>query len=107
MRNSLLWKLLAINFPVIGSVILVVWLAIDFLAADYFSVLMEKYHISPTSSHQMFVDAIQSYLIWASLIATGLAALLSFFMTRAVLRPLSQIAAAARRVAGGDYAART
>ncbi len=73
MRNSLLLRLLAINLPVIGVVILVVWLAIDFLAADYFSVLMEKYHISPTNSHQMFVEAIRSYLIWASLIAVGLA----------------------------------
>ncbi len=107
MRNSLLWKLLAINLPVIGTVILVVWLAIDFLAADYFAVLMSKYHISPTSSHQMFVEAIRSYLIKASLIALGLAALLSFVLTRAVLRPLRRIGDAAGRVAAGDYSART
>jgi signal transduction histidine kinase len=106
-RNRLLWKLLAINIPVIGSVILVVWLAIDFLAADYFAILMEKYHISPTNSHQMFVQAIRGYLIRASVIAMGLAALLSFFLTRAVLRPLSRITEAADKIAAGDYAART
>ena len=37
MRNSLLWKLLAINIPVIGAVILVMWLTIDYIAADYFA----------------------------------------------------------------------
>ena len=33
MRSSLLWKLLAINAATIGVVILVVWFAVDFLAA--------------------------------------------------------------------------
>ena len=45
MYNRLLWKLLAINIPVVAGVILVVWLAIDYLAADYFAVLMEEYHV--------------------------------------------------------------
>ncbi len=107
MKNSLLLKLLAINVPVIGSVFLVVWLAIDFLAADYFSVLMEKYHISPTASHQMFVEAIRGSLIQASLIALALAALLGFFLTRAVLHPLSRIAEVTTKIAAGDYSART
>ncbi|MFC1491987.1 sensor histidine kinase [Nitrospinota bacterium] len=107
MKNRLIWKLLAINLPVIGSVILVVWFAIDYLAADYFAVLMEKYHIAPTESHQMFVEAIHRYLIQASLIALGLAAVLSFFLTRAVLHPLSRIAEVTERVASGDYTART
>ena len=69
MRISLLWKLLAINVPVIAAVILVMWLTIDYLAADYFSVLMERYNISPAETHQMFLDAVHRYLIQATVVA--------------------------------------
>ena len=58
MRHSLLWKLLAINVPVIAAVILVLWLTIDYLAADYFAELMERYKISPEDTHRMFLDAV-------------------------------------------------
>ncbi len=106
MRSRLLWKLLAINLPVIGLVILVVWLAFDFLAADYFSVLMHKYNISPTDTHQMFLDAVHRYLIKASLLALGLAVALSFLLTRRVLRPLSEMAKVSKKVSQGDFTAR-
>ncbi len=106
MKNSLLWKLLAINAATIGVVILVVWLAVDFLAADYLSVLMERYNISPSDSHQMFLDSIHRYLLQGSLLALGLAVLLSFILTRKVLRPLSDMAAVSNKIAAGDYTAR-
>ena len=35
MQKGLLWKLLGINILIIGFVIIIVWLAIDYLAADY------------------------------------------------------------------------
>ncbi|MCG8548006.1 MAG: ATP-binding protein [Alphaproteobacteria bacterium] len=105
-RDRLLWKLLAINLPVIGVVILVVWVAVDFLAADYFTVLMERYKISPADTHQMFVDAVHRYLYYASLIAAVIAVLLSFLLTRTVLRPLSQMTEVTQRIAAGDYTAR-
>lgn len=73
MRQSLLWKLLGVNVLVIAFVISVVWLAINYLAAGYFVILMEKYHISPAASHQMFVSAVHRYLIWASVAAFVLA----------------------------------
>lgn len=106
MKSPLLWKLLAINIPVIGVVIVVVWLAVDVLAASYFADLMAEYNISPDKSHRMFVDAVHRYLIHASLAATALAATLSFFLTRRVLRPLSEMADITRRISAGDYRAR-
>ena len=106
MKNRLLWKLLAINLPVIGVVMLVVWVAVDVLAANYFIELMERYKIEPSETHAMFVDSVHSYLIDASIVAAVLAALLSFLLTRTVLRPLSQMAEVTRRVASGDYSAR-
>ncbi len=103
MTRSLLWKLLGINVLVIGSVIVIVWMAINYLAAGYFMALMEKYNISPTASHQMFVSAVHRYLIWASLAALFLAVVLSFLLMGKVLRPLRQMTTIAQKISTGDY----
>lgn len=107
MKNRLLWKLLLTNiFPVIAVTILVVWLAIDKLAASYFMALMSKYDVSPTDIHQMFIASVHQYLLWAAVLALFLAFILSYFLTRRVLRPLSQMAAITRQVATGNYSTR-
>lgn len=107
MKNRLIWKLLFINIvPVIGVIILVVWLAIDELAAKYFMDLMNKYDISPTDINQMFLTAVHTYLIWATGAALCLAFILSYLLIRRVLKPLSQMTAITREVAAGNYAAR-
>ena len=106
-KNRLLWKLLLITVvPVIGVIILVIWLAIDHLAANYFMALMKKYDVSPTDIHQMFLTSIHYYLIWASLAALGLAFLLSFLLTRRVLQPLYQMSNITKDIAAGDFHAR-
>ena len=106
MKQRLLWKLLAVNLPIIGIVIAVLWLAIDILAADYFTDLMERYKISPSETHQMFLDAVHRYFIQATVVAIALACLLSLLLTRKVLRPLSEIGEVTRKLAAGDYSAR-
>jgi signal transduction histidine kinase len=104
-RNRLLWKLLAINILIIGFVIIIVWLAVDYLAADYFVTLMDKYHISPTSSHEMFVSAVHRYLIWASFGALVLAVGFSFVIMKKVLSPLTQMTEITSKISSGDYSA--
>ena len=104
--NRLLWKLLGINILVIGFVIIIVWLAVDYLAAGYFMTLMEKYNISPTSSHQMFLGAVHRYLVWASLGALVLAVGFSFLLMRRILHPLMQMTEITRKISSGDYSAR-
>jgi signal transduction histidine kinase len=107
MRNRLLWKLLLTNIlPVIGIIFLVVWLAVDMLAAKYFMALMKIYDISPNDIHQMFLTSIHYYLVWASLAALSLAFILSFLLTRRILRPLSQMTAITREVAAGNFSLR-
>ncbi len=106
MYDRLLWKLLAINIPVVAGVILVLWLAIDYLAADYFAVLMEEYHVSPNDAHAIFLNAVHRYLLGATLSAFALAGALSFLLTRKVLRPLLQMMEVTRRLSEGDYSAR-
>ncbi len=106
MRSYLILKLLAIHLAVIGFVMVIVWLSIDTLAAGYFVTLMEKYHISPQPAHTMFVSAIHRYLFWTFIGAMLLAVLLSFFLMRKVLEPLTRMNAITRQVAGGDFSAR-
>jgi signal transduction histidine kinase len=69
-------------------------------------VLMKQYNISPTNTHHMFLDAVHRYLVWASLSAMVLAVIFSFFLTRKVLRPLSQMTEITERIAAGDYTER-
>jgi signal transduction histidine kinase len=107
MKRRLLWKLLLVNVvPVIAVIVLVIWLAIDHLAANYFMVLMDQYLVAPTETHQAFLTAIHYYLLWASLAGLILAFVLSYLLTRRVLRPLSQMAAATREVAAGNFSPR-
>ena len=107
MKQRLLWKLLLINIvPVIAIIILVVWLAIDQLAASYFMALMDKYAVSPNDIHQMFLTAVHRYLLWATIAALALAFIISYFLIRRVLRPLSQMHAITMEVAAGNFSAR-
>jgi signal transduction histidine kinase len=106
MKQGLLLKLLAINVPVVAAVIVVVWLVMDTLAADYFSILMKEYRINPTDAHQMFIHSIHRYLLWTSLGALVLGALLSFLLTQMVLRPLYQMIKTTRLISKGDYSFR-
>lgn len=107
MKLRLLWKLLLINnLPVIAVIFLVVWLAVDKLAAKYFMDLMEIYDVSPRHIHQMFLTSIHHYLIWASLAALGVAFILSYLLTRRVLRPLLQMTDLTREVTAGNYSLR-
>ena len=107
MKPRLLWKLLLNNsIPIIGIIMVVMWLALDQLAADYFMVLMKKYHIEPTGIHHMFVTAVHRYLVWATLAALALALLLSYLLTRRILRPLFQMTEITREIASGTYSVR-
>jgi signal transduction histidine kinase len=104
LRQRLIWKLLLVNIlPVIAIVVFVIWLAIDHLAADYFMTLMNKYEVSPTETHQMFLAAVHRYMIWATVAGLGLALLLSYLLIRRVLRPLSQMAEISRDYAAGNF----
>ena len=106
MPGRLLWKLLGIHVLVIGLVILIVWLTIDYLAADYFMALMKQYKISPTDVHQMFLQAAHRYLLWASVAAFVFAVVLSLLLTRRVLDPLARMIDMTTLISAGDYSAR-
>jgi signal transduction histidine kinase len=105
-NRHLILKLLAIHLAVIAFVMVVVWLSINTLAAGYFVTLMQKYNISPEPAHNMFVEAVHRYLIWASLAAAILAIVLSFGRMRKVLAPLTRMTAISGHIAAGDFTVR-
>ena len=102
-KPRLIVKLLAVHLAVIGFVLVVVWFAIDTLAAGYFVTLMKKYNISPGPAHTMFVGAVHRYLVWACLGGALLALVLSFLMMRRVLAPLTQMTEISREIAAGRF----
>ncbi len=107
MKRRLHWKLMLVStVPAIALIVGIIWLAFNQLAADYFMVLMDKYMVSPTDTHRAFQTAVHRYLLWASLAALLLAFLLSYLLTRRVLRPLSQMIDASRQIAAGNFTAR-
>jgi len=105
-RSRLIYKLLLVNIPVIAVVPVVVWVAVDYLAADYFMTLMDRYHVNPLETHHMFLHAIHRYILWAGGAGLALAVALSFVLTRQVLKPLAEVAGGARRISRGDYRVR-
>lgn len=107
MKNRLLWKILLTNIvPVIVIILLVIWVAIDHLAAAYFMDLMDNYSISPKELNQMFLTSIHHYLGWAGLVALVTAVLISFLLTRRVLKPLSEMTQITDKYAAGDFSSR-
>lgn len=106
MQRRLIWKVMALNFPVIGLVIAVIWWSIEYLAADYFMELMNQYQIAPNDIHGMFLDSMHRYLAWASAVAVLLAALVSYVLSNRVLHPLKEVSHAIHRMSAGDRDAR-
>jgi len=103
MKTRLIWKLFAINLLVIALVMAIVWVAVDYLAHGYFVTLMDKYHISPRESHQMFVDSVHSYLIWGSIAAVILSVLISLLIMKHTLEPLTGMTRLTARIAAGEF----
>jgi two-component system, OmpR family, sensor histidine kinase BaeS len=106
MKSFLLRKFLLIVVLVIALAMLIVWLAIDLFAADYFSFLMEKYNLPKEEVQPIFLAAAHRYIIRAALVALMLAFLFSFLLIRRVLKPLYQMGLVTGKIAQGNYTMR-
>lgn len=105
-KISLIWKLVAINLLGVGIVILLAWQVIDHFAADYFMRLMKQYNIDPKILHEMFLHTTHQFLLLSMLLGLGVVSLLGFFMTKQVMRSLTQMSRVTRKLALGDYSER-
>jgi len=99
-------QLFAANIVVAGTVTLLLYLTFQNLTEAYFHRLMEEFHISPTKLNSMFVEDVETTLIWGIGAALAVGIVLSFLLTKAVLRPLNRMAEVSERIAAGDYSAR-
>lgn len=89
-----------------GLVAVILGLGVGIVGADLFRQLMEAHGATAADSQQMFDRSVWGVLV-AAVIVAGLASIaLAWWLGRRIARPLGEIGAAARRVAGGDYAAR-
>ena len=84
----------------------IVALGVLVVGGDTFARLMMQHGASAEDAHAMFNESVTLVLIAAVVGASIAAATLAAVMGRRLGRPLREIAAAARRVAAGDYAAR-
>jgi signal transduction histidine kinase len=103
---SLLFRLLIVPVVLIVAVMGIVWLAIDYLAADYFMTLMKEYGVDATEVNAMFLEATHRALLLAGAAGLVFALVLSFLLTRHLLNPLTQMIHVTRALASGDYSAR-
>jgi two-component system, OmpR family, sensor histidine kinase BaeS len=107
MRQRLLWKLLVGHIvPVYVVIAVFLWHSIDRQAGNYFSLLVQRYHVAPTEAHAVFLASLHRELIWGGITALTLTLLISYFLTRWVLHPLLQITATFKQLAHGNYSER-
>lgn len=105
-KISLIWKLVAINLLGVGIVILLAWQVIDHFAADYFMSLMKQYNIDPKVLHEMFLHTTHQFLLLSMFLGLVTVSLLGFFITKQVMRSLTQMSRVTRKLALGDYSER-
>ncbi|HET7169792.1 MAG TPA: ATP-binding protein [Candidatus Limnocylindrales bacterium] len=96
--------LAAIASAAVGLVILGVGVAV--VGADVFTSLMMEAGDSADHARQMYDDSVKGVVLAASVVAVLASVGLAVVLARMLARPLGEIGSAARRIAGGDYAAR-
>ena len=102
--SRLLAKLLGVIGLVIVLATAIVWSSIDFFAFDYFSSLLDQYHVPQKKEVlEMFLDAAHRGLIAAGLSSLALGLGAGLLLIRMILRPLYQMIDVARRMARSDY----
>jgi two-component system sensor histidine kinase BaeS len=105
-RDRLLWRLLGAQLLVIAIAVAISGALITDRAAQFFMVIMTRYHIDPTAVEQDFLRAVHRVLITGSVVAAAAAMLLGWILVRRLLRPVSDMMLLAERIAEGDYAQR-
>jgi signal transduction histidine kinase len=99
-------QILAANLAVAGAVTLLLYWTFRRLTDAYFHSLMKEFDISPTKLNSMFVEDVERSLVVGIGLALAIGLALSFLLTKALLRPLSKMAATTENIAAGDFSAR-
>jgi signal transduction histidine kinase len=88
----------------VGLVILAVGVTV--VGAEVFRSLMAEAGVSADHAQAMYDQSVTTVVIAAVVVAAIASVVLAVFLARMLTRPIAEVGAAARRIAGGDYAAR-
>jgi two-component system, OmpR family, sensor histidine kinase BaeS len=102
-RLRLIWKLVLINALSLSVVLLLVAVSIHWLAATYFMTLMQTYNVPIVDIQGMFLQAVDRYLLLASLIGFAFALGMSLWLNYRLVFPITQIVESANRISKGDF----
>lgn len=81
-------------------------LGVTVIGADTFTALMVGAGATRQHAREMYDSSVTSVVIVAAIVAVLASVALGIVLARRLAHPLAEVAAAARRIAGGDYAAR-
>jgi two-component system sensor histidine kinase BaeS len=90
----------------VAVAILIVTVGVLVVAASTFTDLMVRHGADVSDSQAMFEETVASVFVVAAVLAVGVGAILAVLLGSRLGRPLREMALAARRIAGGDYAVR-
>jgi two-component system sensor histidine kinase BaeS len=99
-------RIALLSLLVTAVAVIVIAIGVLVVAQSAFSRLMIHAGQSATTARDMFDHSVVAVFMVAALIAVGVSVVLASLLALRLARPLREIAAAARRVARGEYAAR-
>src|SRR5215472_11451788 len=100
----LLWQIWALHFITTAFVVAAVCIAVDHYGADYLMKIMKQYHFSPTPLHAMFTERLHILARGAGCLGALAGAVLGFFITQGIVRPVQEIVTVTERVSAGERA---
>ncbi len=103
---ALLVQLVIANIIVAMAVTATLYWIFTRLMDAYFERLMHEFDISPTKLNSMFTSDVEQSLWWGIVVALALGLVLSWLLTKALLRPISKMVQATERIAEGELSAR-
>jgi len=105
-RNSLLWRLLGVQWLVIAVAVVISGVALEQQASHTFMAIMMRYHVDPTMIEAEFQVSSRRILLASSLVAAAIAMLTGWILVMRIVRPLKQMMVLAEQIARGDYGRR-
>src|SRR3954447_453444 len=96
--------LAALASAAVGVAILAIGITV--VGAEIFRQLMMEAGDSADHAQAMYDESVTTVVVAAVIVAGAASVLLAVILARMLARPLAEVGAAARRIAGGDYAAR-
>lgn len=99
MRKKILFKLMLINFLVIG---IVIWLA-GVSVKDFACLMVNQYKISADGKNLLFNQTMQFYLLRASIFAVFIATIFYYYMVKKLLLPLHRLNNSIKSISEGQY----